>query len=62
MTKIKRIQYQPVDELIKQLSCLAGCKFILSCGHHVTFNRYLANDIFIHNGKDLTIVCSDCGR
>lgn len=62
MTKIQRQKYKPVDELIKQLSSLAGRKFILSCGHPVTFNQYLANDIFIHNGKELVIVCSDCGR
>jgi len=62
MTKIQREQYQPVDVLIKELSSLAGQKFELSCGHHVTFNQYLANDIFIHNGKNLEIVCSDCGR
>lgn len=62
MTKIQREQYQPVDALIKELSSLAGQKFVLSCGHHVTFNQYLANDIMIRNGKDLEIVCSDCGR
>lgn len=62
MTKIQQKLYQPVEELLKQLSVLAGKKYQLSCGHHVTFNQYLANDIFIHNGKDLKIVCSDCGR
>lgn len=62
MTKIQRQRYQPVEELIKQLSCLAGQKFTLSCGHHVTFNQYLGSNIMIHNGKDLEIVCSDCGR
>ncbi len=62
MTKIQKQKYQPVDMLIKHLACLAGQKFTLSCGHHVTFNQYLANDIFIYNGKDLTIACCDCGR
>ena len=61
MTKSQK-KYQPVNELMKQLSCLAGQKFTLSCGHHVTFNQNLANDIFINNGKELTVVCSDCGR
>ena len=62
MTKYQKKKYQPVNELIQQLSKLSGQKFRLSCGHHVTFNRYLANDIFINNGKELTVVCSDCGR
>jgi hypothetical protein len=61
MTKIQSQQYQPVDKLIKQLSGLAGQKFVLSCGHHVTFNQYLANDIVIYNDKDLRVVCLDCG-
>ena len=62
MTKIQRQQYQSVEALIKELSSLAGQKFELSCGHHVTFNHYLANDIVIHNGTDLEIFCSECGR
>lgn len=60
MTENQKQQYKPVEKLIEDLSLLAGQKFILSCGHHVTFNEYLANDIVIFNDKELRIVCLDC--
>ena len=40
---------------------LAGLKFKLDCGHHITFNAVLGNDLIIRNGKRLTITCSQCG-
>jgi hypothetical protein len=62
MTKDEKKQYRPVNELIQQLSKLAGQKFQLSCGHHITWGRFLANDIIIYNGEKLSIVCLNCGR
>ncbi|MFA6011920.1 MAG: hypothetical protein WC799_18150 [Desulfobacteraceae bacterium] len=36
-------------------------KFKLDYGHHVTFGYFLGNDITIRNGKELTIICAQCG-
>ena len=36
-------------------------KFTLDCGHHVTFHHNLGNDITIYNGKELKIICTQCG-
>ena len=46
------------DILIRML---AGKKFRLECGHHVTFGHNLGNDVTIYNGKELKVVCSQCG-
>jgi hypothetical protein len=61
MTKDQEKQYKPSEELKKAVEDLRGKKFRLDCGHHVTFNHHLANDITIRNGKELTIICSLCG-
>ena len=36
-------------------------KFVLDCGHHVTFNEVLGNNITVYNGKELRITCAECG-
>lgn len=40
---------------------LAGKKFRLDCGHHITFNATLGNDLTVRNGKELTVICAQCG-
>lgn len=40
---------------------LAGKKFRLQCGHHITFNATLGNDLTIRNGKELRVICAQCG-
>ena len=40
---------------------LAGMKFRLHCGHHVTFGEILGNDVIIRNDKELKIICTQCG-
>ena len=30
-------------------------------GHHITFGHNFGNDIKIYNGKELKIICSQCG-
>ncbi len=35
-------------------------KYVLDCGHHVTFNHNLGNNAMIINGKKLRIICSLC--
>ncbi len=61
MTSQQKEKYGPVDELKAFLNQLKEKKFTLDCGHHVTFGFFLGNDILIRNGKEFTIVCSQCG-
>ena len=35
-------------------------KYRLDCGHHVTLNHNLGNNIAILNGKELKIICTLC--
>ncbi|MBM9515241.1 hypothetical protein [Desulfogranum marinum] len=60
MTKQQKKQYQPTEALRQVLNILNQQKFVLDCGHHVTFNQVLGNDITIRNGKELQITCSEC--
>lgn len=53
--------YKPTGDLRQILNVLQYEKFILDCGHHVTFNRVLGNNITIHNGIELKIICAECG-
>ena len=39
---------------------IRGGKYRLDCGHHVTLNHNLGNNIAIINGKDLQIICTRC--
>ncbi|MFP4453711.1 MAG: hypothetical protein ACLFPI_10150 [Desulfobacterales bacterium] len=62
MTKKQRQEYRDTEELRKILAkALRGKKFILDCGHHITFGYHLGNDITIYNGRDFKITCSECG-
>ena len=62
MTKEQENEYQDVEVLKEILyKTVAGKKFRLDCGHHITFGHFLGNDITIYNGKKLKIVCSQCG-
>ncbi len=62
MTKEQRAQYEGTEQLRDILKrVLDGRKFLLDCGHHVTFGYHLGNDITIYNGKKLKIICSQCG-
>lgn len=62
MTKEQEAEYQDVEVLKEILMrTLAGKKFMLDCGHHVTFGYHLGSNITIYNGKRLKIVCSQCG-
>ena len=62
MTKEQKKAYQEPEALREILRrTLEGKKFTLDCGHHVTFNHALGNDITIRNGKHLKIICSQCG-
>ena len=59
--KMKEEQdYEDVEELRKLLSELKGRKFLLDCGHKVTFGHFLGNNITIMNGRKHRIICSQC--
>jgi hypothetical protein len=61
MTKEQKESYEDTGRLREVLKDLKGRKFRLDCGHHVTFGHFLGNDITIYNGKELKIICSQCG-
>ena len=62
MTRKQIQQYQQPDLLREILQrVLAGKKFRLHCGHHVTFGEILGNDVTIRNGKQFKIICTQCG-
>ena len=62
MTKEQKARYEDTERLRQELTrVLAGRKFRLDCGHHITFGHHLGNDITIYNGKRLEIICSQCG-
>jgi len=61
MTKLQKQAYQSHEELQRILHLLLFRKFKLHCGHHVTFGYFLGNDITVRNGKELIIICNQCG-
>jgi len=62
MTKEQEAKYEPPERLKEILTeALAGKKFRLDCGHHVSFWHFLGNDITIYNGKKFKVICSQCG-
>ena len=61
MTKKEKDLYEDTDKLREALLSLQGKKYKLDCGHHVTFNHSLGNNITIYNGREIVIICSQCG-
>ena len=62
MNKVQRSRYQQPEDLKNILSMyLNGKKFVLDCGHHITFGQRLGNDMTIRNGKKLRVICAECG-
>jgi hypothetical protein len=63
MTKEEKSRYsepEALRDILKRV--LAGRKFMLDYGHHVSFGHFLGNDITILNGKEPKIICSLCGH
>ena len=61
MTRAEIAKYDEPEALKAILQrTLAGLKFRLDCGHHITFNADLGNDLIIRNGKTLKVVCTEC--
>ena len=50
------------EALRKIIEDLRGRKFLLDCGHRVTFGHSLGNSVTIYKGKVPTIICSLCGH
>jgi len=65
MTKKQKQMYQEAEALRQLLwETLAGKKFKLHCGHHITFGQQLGNDLTLYNGaknKGFVVICSLCG-
>jgi len=61
MTKAEKSAYQPAEKLKLLICSQFGKKFRLDCGHHVTLGHFLGNNIIILNGKNLRVICSQCG-
>jgi hypothetical protein len=63
MTKEQERRYsepEALRDILKRV--LSGRKFLLDCGHHVSFGSNLGNDITVINGKEFKIICSLCGH
>jgi hypothetical protein len=63
MTKEEKSLYsepEALRDILKRV--LSGRKFLLDCGHFVSFGHFLGNDITILNGKKPKIICSLCGH
>ena len=62
MTRVEIAKYEEPEALKAILHrTLAGLKFKLDCGHHITFNAILGNDLIIKNGRSLRVICTQCG-
>ena len=61
MTKEQKEIYEDTDKLRELLKQLNGKKFLLDCGHYITFGHPLGNDITIYNGNRFKVICSQCG-
>ena len=51
---------QGYEDCEKLKTLIRGGKYRLDCGHRVTLNHNLGNNIAIINGKDLQIICTLC--
>jgi hypothetical protein len=65
MTKQQRQSYANSGALSEILQrTLAGRKFRLDCGHHITIGHQFSNGLVIRgNGinQPMTVICADCG-
>ena len=62
-TKRKEVEkaYDSTEALREILKVLDKRKFVLDCGHKVTFGYFLGSDVIIRNGKKLRFECTECG-
>jgi hypothetical protein len=63
MTKEEKSRYSEPEALRDILRrVLSGRKFLLDCGHLVSFGSTLGNDITVINGREFKVICSLCGH
>lgn len=63
MTKSEKERYEGPEQLKEILKrVLNGKRYLLECGHHVSFFHHLGNDVTIQNGKNIKVICSLCGH
>lgn len=48
------------EDIEKLKALIKNGKYLLDCGHRVTLNHNLGNNIAILNGKELQIICTLC--
>ena len=64
MTSEEKSRYnkpEALRDILKRV--LSGRKFMLDCGHYVSFTTNFGNNItIIINGKEPKIICSLCGH
>ena len=48
------------EDIEKLKTLIKNGKYLLDCGHHVTLNHNLGNNIAILNGRELRIICTLC--
>jgi hypothetical protein len=58
--KSRNSEPEALRDILKRV--LAGRKFMLDCGHHVTFGSNLGNDVTLINGREFKVICSQCGH
>jgi len=59
--KKKSDQFETRYEDVKHLKeLISNRKYRLDCGHLVTLNHHLGNNIAVLNGKELKIICTLC--
>jgi hypothetical protein len=52
---------QPIEKLKQILLANEGRKFLLDCGNYATFGYFLGTNVIILNGKNLRVICTECG-
>ncbi|MEI9475608.1 MAG: hypothetical protein WCO26_03430 [Deltaproteobacteria bacterium] len=53
-------QEGPYEDISHLKSLMSNRKYRLDCGHLVTLNHNLGNNIAVLNGKELKIICTLC--
>ena len=54
------IEEDRYEDISKLKNLISKGKYRLDCGHHVTLNHNLGNNIAIINGRELKIICTLC--
>lgn len=61
MNSLKAVKGTQTESLQTILAPYHRQKFRLDCGHQVTLGYFLGNNMIILNGKQLRVICTECG-